>query len=67
MGEDKCPVCGSPYDKKVSLSSRTGTWIDVDDAHRLCQDAEKRGGGGPSMKKTRSDTERYKFVGYLHE
>lgn len=63
---DNCPVCGSPYDRKVSLSSRTGTWIDVEEHRRICQDAEKRG-GGPSMKPTRSDSERYKFVGYLHK
>lgn len=66
---DECPECGDLYDRKVSLSSRIGKTIDVSDEERLCQSAEKRTSGGPvaGHKSTRSESERYKFVGYLHD
>lgn len=68
-GPDVCPCCGEEYIRKVSLSSRMGKTIDVEDAGKLCQDAVRRTSGGPvaGHKSTRSDSERYRFVGYLHE
>lgn len=66
---DRCPQCNEEYEKKVSLSNRHGKKIDMSDAESMCQVAEKRTGGGPvaGHKSTRSDSEKYKFVGYIHE
>lgn len=65
---DVCPVCDEPYDRRVGLSSRTGKSIVVLEDEKLCQDAERRSSGGPvaGHKSTRSDSERYRFVGYIH-
>lgn len=65
---DTCPVCGEEYKRRIGLSSRTGKTIDVSDDEKLCQDGEKRSSGGPvaGHKSTRSYSERYKFVGYVH-
>jgi len=64
--QQKCPVCGEEYSHRVSLSDRHGRSFSVSEYDRMCQDAEKRS-GGPSMKATRSDSERYLFRGYFHE
>lgn len=42
-----------------------GKQIDVSEYDQLCQVAQRRS-GGPTMKQTRSDTEEYQFIGYLH-
>mgnify|MGYP006300998539 CR=1 FL=1 len=65
---ETCPNCGQEYKRRIGLSSRTGKRIDVSDDEALCQVAEKRDSGGPvaGHKSTRSDSERYKFIGYVH-
>lgn len=64
--DEPCPKCGHAYSEKVSFSSRHGKTINVKTADYICQVAEKRQ-GGPTMKPTRADSERYRFVGYIHE
>lgn len=68
MQEEVCPNCGQPFKRRIGLSSRNGKTIDVSDDEKLCQVAERRSSGGPvaGHKSTRSDSERYKFVGYVH-
>lgn len=65
MSDDLCPVCGEPYAKKVNLDSRYNKTIDVSEFDKLHQTREKRP-GGPTMKPTRSKSEPYTYVGYLH-
>jgi len=60
----ECPKCGR-IGKTVDLSSRRSKTIGIEDYDLLCQVAVERS-GGPTMKKTRSDTEKYRFVAYLH-
>lgn len=69
MSDDTCPNCGDEYRNKIGLSRRHGNTIDIEEYSKLCQVAVRRSSGGPvaGHKSTRSDSERYKFVGYFHE
>ena len=65
---NNCPECGEPFERRLSLSGRHGKSIDVSDAEKLCQVAERRTSSGPLPRheSVRVDNERYKFVGYVH-
>ena len=61
---EECPQCGR-IGREIDLSSITSKTFEIEDYDLLCQVALERT-DAPTMKGAQSDTEEYRFVGYLH-